>query len=94
MIGKNIALIFEKKKCANIFSKIFVIGFLLFWFGFLCLWFYKCINNRHYQQIIFSIPFCLAGIYVIKKWLLKTKENGEKKQNNKRKLFNIDIKKV
>lgn len=91
MVGKNIALILEKKKYANIFSKIFIVGFLLFWFGFLCLWFYKSINDSHYQQLIFSIPFWLAGIYVIKKWLLKTKENEEKKQNNKRKLFNIDI---
>lgn len=74
MIGKSISLMIEKKKYATIFDKSFIIGFLLFWFGFIIMWCYTSFKQGNPLQTIFSIPFWIAGIYIIKKRLLKTKE--------------------
>ena len=89
MIGKSISLMIEKKKYATIFDKSFIISFLLFWFGFIIMWCYTSFKQGNPIQTIFTIPFLIAGIYIIKKKLLKPKENSN---NEKSKIkLNIDI---
>lgn len=81
MIGKNIALILNKKKLAVVFSKLFIGGFLLFWFGFLAVAGYICVRDKNYTMMIFSLPFWLVGIYFVKNRLLniKAKNNDKSK---------------
>ena len=38
-------------KCANIFSKVFIISLLSFWFGFLAYWSYLCIRAKNYLEL-------------------------------------------
>lgn len=44
---KNIFLIQGKKKYVELFDRIFVLGFLLFFFGFLCFWCYINFINKN-----------------------------------------------
>lgn len=89
MIGKSVCLLMDKKKYATIFNKVFIISFLLFWFGFIIMWCYTSFKQGNPIQTIFTIPFLIAGIYIIKKKLLKPKENSN---NEKSKIkLNIDI---
>lgn len=79
MAGKSIARILDNKKLEFIFGKIFVLGFLLFFIGFLIFAGYISIRDKNYSMLVFSIPFWLVGILLIKNKLLnKTeKKNGE-----------------
>lgn len=78
IVGKNFARIFNQKKWEMIFGKLFVLGFLLFYMGFLVVAAYTSIRDKNYSMLIFSIPFWLVGIYLIKKRLLNknSKNNG------------------
>ena len=89
MMGKSISLMMEKKKYVNIFDKSFIVGFLLFWFGFIIMWCYISFKQGNPLQTIFSIPFWIAGIYIVKKKLFKPKEkiNNEKPKTK----LNIDF---
>lgn len=71
LLIKNVLLLLNKNKCVVILNKIFTIGFLLFWFGFLMFWCYASVNNKEYSLLLFSIPFWISGIYVIKKRFIK-----------------------
>lgn len=86
-IGKNIFLIIEKKKYADIFSKLFIIGFLFFWFGFLVTWCYLNIKDANYLALLFSLPFWIVGIYITRKFLL----GKEKKERNHKFKINLDV---
>ena len=68
---KNIFLLTNKEKYVIIFNKIFIIGFLLFWFGFLSFSCYISFINKEYSIILFTIPFWLVGFHIIKKYLKK-----------------------
>ena len=70
MAGKNVALILGKEKYASIFTKFFIVGFLMFWFGFLAVGCYLSIRDKHYSMMIFLLPFWLVGIYLVRKKLL------------------------
>ena len=72
LLIKNIFLILNKDKYAVIFNKIFSIGFLLFWFGFLIFLCYTSVMNKAYSLLLFSIPFWIGGIYIMKKRLMKS----------------------
>lgn len=91
MIGKSISLIMEKKKYANIFDKSFIIGFLLFLFGFIIMWCYTSFKSGDYLQILFSIPFWIAGIYIVKKKLFNQKERTNKEKSKTKTKLNIDF---
>ena len=67
MVGKNIALLVGKKDLAITFSKLFTIGFLLFWFGFLSVAVFVCIRDKNYNTLVFTLPFWIAGILVVKR---------------------------
>lgn len=79
MAGKSIAQILNKKKLELIFGKLFILGFLLFFIGFLVVAGYISIRDKNYSLLMFSIPFWLVGIFLIKNKLLnkKQKKSGE-----------------
>ena len=70
MAGQAIAWLFNREKWAVRFHKLFVAGFLLFWFGLLTVTAYLCIRDKNYLLMMFSIPFWAVGIYLAKKKLL------------------------
>lgn len=79
MAGKSIAQILNKKKLELIFGRLFILGFLLFFIGFLVVAGYISIRDKNYSLLMFSIPFWLVGIFLIKNKLLnkKQKKSGE-----------------
>ena len=52
-------------------NKLFVMGFLLFWFGFLVIWCYVGIINKQYILLLIAIPFFIIGVNLFKKKILK-----------------------
>lgn len=75
MIGKYLALYLGKSRLAVKFSKLFTVGFLLFWFGFLIAILFLCVRDANYGTLWFALMFWLAGTYIIKKRLLNNKVN-------------------
>lgn len=67
MVGKNVTLLCGKKDLAITFSKLFTIGFLLFWFGFLSVAVFVCIRDKNYNTLVFTLPFWIVGIFVAKR---------------------------
>ena len=65
------------KRLADIFSKLYTIGFLLFWFGFLSVAAFLCVRDKNYSTLLFTLPFWIAGIYVIKRKLLNKQTNKQ-----------------
>jgi len=73
LAGKCIAQFFNKEKLAMVFHKLFIAGFLVFWFGFLAVAAFLSIRDKSYGLLIFSLSFWLVGIYLIKNKLLGKK---------------------
>lgn len=71
IFGALIAQIFRKVNLEVLFHKLYIIGFLIFWFGVLIFGCYISLINREYQILIFTIPFWLVGIYIIYKNFIK-----------------------
>ena len=71
MLGRCIALLCGKQKLAAMFSKLYIIGFLLFWFGFLSVAAFLCIRDENYNTLLFTLPFWIAGIIIVKRRLLR-----------------------
>lgn len=67
VILKNIFLLKEKDNHIMIFNKIYVVGFMLFWFGFLIYFSYISIINKEYSLLLFSVPFWIVGIFILRK---------------------------
>ena len=67
LLLKNIFILLNKDKYFKLFNKIYIIGFLIFWFGFLIVWCYTNIINEQYLEMLFSVLFWIAGIYIIRK---------------------------
>lgn len=88
-IGKNICLIIEKKRAATIFSKLFIISFLVFWFGMLLYGSFLFIKGQNYFSLIFTVPFWIAGIYITRKYLFEIK--SKKLENHKKSKFTFQI---
>lgn len=72
---EKILLLFNKKNLAKKFSKIYVIAFLVYWFGFLIYWDYVSIINKDYMSVIFSLLMWFGGGYIIYKRFFKKKDN-------------------
>lgn len=71
MLAQIIFSYLNKPKFTVISHKVYICSFLLFWFGFLAIWCYFAIKGRMYSLLFFSIPFFIAGIYIVYKHLLK-----------------------
>ena len=74
---EKVLLIFEKKSLAKKVQKIYVIAFLVYWFGFIIYWDYVSIVNKDYMSILFSLPFWVGGIYITYKRLYKKEEKKQ-----------------
>ena len=68
---KNTLIIMNKKALAIKVSKVYVVAFLIYWFGFLIYWDYASFMDGNYMKILYSVPFWLGGIYFTYKRLLK-----------------------
>lgn len=81
MAAENIALYLEKSKIAALFHKMFVVGFLSFWFGIIFMATDQSIDEKNDTFVVFTIPFWLVGIGIAKKALFhgKTEEKRRKK---------------
>lgn len=73
---KNVLILLKKEKLAAKISQVYVIAFLIYWFGFLICWDYISFTDGNYMQILFSVPFWLGGFYFAYKRLFK-KRNGD-----------------
>ena len=80
---KNILMVLNKKDYAKIFDKVFVLGFLLFWFGFLIYWCFTSVRDKNYTLLLPTIPFWIVSIYIIKKKLFRTNKEVEGKDSEK-----------
>ena len=81
VVGKNICLILNKKNYADILSKIYIITLMVFGIIFLIFWSYSVIKANNYFSLIFTIPFWILGIYMVRKFLFKS---NKKYLNNKK----------
>lgn len=88
-IGKNVCMLLDKKKFANIFHKLFIISFLTFWFGILAFGSYLFVKEHNYFSLLFTIPFWLVGIYIVRKSFFDIKK--KKVEKNKMSKFNFKI---
>ena len=79
MILMRLARIFKKESLARLFSKLYTIGFLLFFMGFIAVAAYVCIRDKNFNMLIYLIPFLIAGIFVIKNKLFKSNKTRESK---------------
>lgn len=77
MAIEQIGLILNKRKIAIIFHKLFTIGFFLFWFGVLIVVAYVCLREKNYGLLLFTIPFWLIGICIIRRKLLNIKPKNK-----------------
>ena len=70
---KNVLIIMNQKALAIKVSKVYVVAFLIYWFGFLIYWNYTSFIEGNWRKVLFSVPFWLGGIYFTYKRLLKKK---------------------
>lgn len=78
---KNVCIMLNKNELAKIFSNINVIAFLIYLFVFTTFWCYTCLKNGAYLQTIFSIPFCIAGIFIVRKRFFSQQANTNNEKN-------------
>ena len=69
----NTLVVMGKKTLAVKMSKVYVVAFLIYWFGFLIYWDYASFVDGNYMKILYSIPFWLGGIYFTYKRLFMKK---------------------
>lgn len=60
----------------NLFHKIFIIIFFLFWFGFLIFAAYICIRDENYGMLLYSGLFWIVGIIFAKKSFFLAKQRS------------------
>lgn len=66
-IGKNLGLLFNRKKIAWFFDRLFKVVFFLSWFAFLIVACYIAIRDGNYKVILFTLPFWLGGLFFAKR---------------------------
>ncbi len=91
---KAFLFMINKTKLVPLLNKIYIISFLLYWFGFLGYWCYISFMDGQYLLPLFSIPFWLIGIYIIYQSFFKTANKLVKETNKKIKRvtkYNIKI---
>ncbi len=88
-IAENLCKLINKPIGAKIFHKLFVIIFLLFGFGFLIVWSYAWIKEKQYLPLLFTIPFWIFEIYMVRRSLLGIKTTP--KQTEKKCKFDFRI---
>lgn len=70
--GLIISKVFENNTLEKIFLKGYIVIFLIYWFGFISFWTIGIIKQEgNFLYALFSIPFWIAGIYIIYKYFIK-----------------------
>lgn len=67
MAGKSIAQLLNKDNLTVFFSRMFVLGFALFFFGFFVAACYISIRDKNYSMLIILLPIWLIGMNMIRK---------------------------
>ena len=71
---EKVLLIFNKTALAKKISKVYVIAFLVYWFGFLICWDYISIVNKDIMSVLFSLPLWIGGGHIISKHFREKEE--------------------
>ena len=69
---------FTNKFISSIFSKLFAMGFFIFWFGFLIFAAYICLRDENYVMLLYSGIFWIAGILFAKRKFFHNKQKKTK----------------
>ncbi len=72
-LGLSISIYKENDLLIVFFQKCYIISFLLYWFGLLILGCYTALKDKQMGMLLFSIPFWIAGIFIIKKYFFDKK---------------------
>lgn len=64
---RNLFLVLNKNNMSELFNKINLILFLIYWLGFLIYWNYIAITKHDYMSILFSLPFLFMGVFIVYK---------------------------
>lgn len=70
-LGYYLTVAFQNQKFKNLFLKMYLVIFLIYWFGVLIIATISSIVQKQSEMIIFSVPFWLVGIYVAYKSFIK-----------------------
>lgn len=71
-LGYSIASLTKSEKAMLFFGKSYILIFLIYWFGFLIFFTKEIIKQEgDYYLVLFTIPFWLSGLFVLRKNLLK-----------------------
>ena len=54
---KNALIMMNKRDLEVKVSKVYVVAFLIYWFGFLIYWDYASFMDGNYMKILYSVPF-------------------------------------
>lgn len=66
-----LAIAFQNNKLAMQFLNIFYIIFIVYWFGFLIVASVISVIQNQFTNILFTIPFLIAGIFMLYKYFTK-----------------------
>ena len=69
--GYYLAIAFQNNKLAMQFLNIFYIIFIVYWFGFLIVASVISVIQNQFTNILFTIPFLIAGIFMLYKYFTK-----------------------
>lgn len=75
--GQSLAEILHNERAANIFRRIYVDGFALFWFGFLSIGVYRSVQERSYGMTLYLLLFAVVGYLVMRKPKRELNENAK-----------------
>lgn len=70
-LGYYLSVAFQNQKFKNLFLKMYLVIFLIYWFSVLIIATISSIVQKQSEMIIFSIPFWLVGIYAAYKSFVK-----------------------
>ncbi len=73
-VGLLIAKVLKNDKYVNLFTKSYILTFLLFWFLFLGIVLFNAIKDNNLFLIIYTIPFFITGIFIFKICFIKGKK--------------------
>lgn len=73
IVGRSVCYMIDKLQYDGIFKKIYIVSFLVYWFGFLIYFDYVSLQEKHYGMLFFSIPFWIAGISIVCKFFFSRK---------------------
>lgn len=79
LAGKSFGQFMGREKWVTVFHKLFILGFLLFWFGFLAVAVFLSIRDKSYGMLLFTLPFWVVGFFITKNKLLGIKGKQGKK---------------